>query len=204
MYIARVLYPVEVLGPGKRIGIWTCGCPHKCEGCANPELWEVDESRNIAIPVLLDLIQRIMSDNQVDGFTITGGEPFFQIEELKALLESLSCLSEDILVFTGYYKEQLNDLDLEHISVLIDGPYIKGKNNGLTLRGSSNQRIHILDERYKELYATYLSEEHSKIQNFLDGTSVISVGIHQADFAEKIGQRMEKRGLIEGGTQNDE
>ena len=204
MYIARVLYPLEVLGPGKRIGIWTCGCPHKCEGCANPELWEVDESRNIGIPVLLDLIRRIQSDNRVDGFTITGGEPFFQKEELKALLESLSYLSDDILVFTGYYKEQLNDLDLKHISVLIDGPYIKEKNNGLTLRGSSNQRIHILDERCKELYATYLTEEHSRIQNFLDGTSVISVGIHQPDFAETIGQRMEKRGIIEGGTQNAE
>ncbi|MGI6337102.1 MAG: 4Fe-4S single cluster domain-containing protein [Eubacteriales bacterium] len=203
MYIARVLYPVEVLGPGMRICIWTCGCPHKCEGCANPELWEVDESRNIKIPVLLDLIQRIVSDNQVNGFTITGGEPFFQKEELKALLASLSDWSEDILVYTGYYKEQLRDLDLEYISVLIDGPYIKEKNNGLTLRGSSNQRIHILDERYKELYASYLSKEHSRLQNFLDGTSVISVGIHQPDFAETIGQRMEKRGLIEGGTQKD-
>lgn len=40
MYIARILYPVEVLGPGKRIGIWFCGCPRRCEGCSNPELWE--------------------------------------------------------------------------------------------------------------------------------------------------------------------
>lgn len=204
MYIARVLYPVEVLGPGKRIGIWTCGCSRKCDGCANPELWEVDENRKIAIPVLLDLIRRIVSDNQVDGFTITGGEPFFQKEELKELIKYLSKWSKDILVYTGYYKEQLSDSDLENISVLIDGPYIKEKNNGLTLRGSSNQRVYILDERYKELYSSYLSEEHSRIQNFLDGTSVISVGIHQPDFAKVISQQMEKRGLVEGGNQKDE
>ena len=43
MYIARILYPVEVLGPGKRIGIWFCGCPRRCEGCSNPELWEFQE-----------------------------------------------------------------------------------------------------------------------------------------------------------------
>lgn len=36
MYIARILYPVEVLGPGKRIGIWFCGCPRRCEGCSQP------------------------------------------------------------------------------------------------------------------------------------------------------------------------
>ena len=205
MYVARVLYPVEVLGPGKRVGIWTCGCPHKCDGCANPELWEVDESRNIKLSVLLDLIHRIVSNNLVDGFTITGGEPFFQKEELKKLLSALSAWSHDILVYTGYCKEQLCDSDLEHISVLIDGPYIKEMNNGLVLRGSSNQRIHILDSRFEDIYASYLSiEQHSRIQNFLDGTSVISVGIHQPDFAGIIGKRMEKRGLVEGGIQKDE
>ena len=198
MYVARVLFPVEVLGPGNRVGIWTCGCPHKCDGCANPELWEADENKNIKIPVLLDLVRRIVSNNQVDGFTITGGEPFLQKEELKELLAALSMWSQDILVYTGFLREQLTDTDLEHVSVLIDGPYIKEKNCGLTLRGSSNQRVFILDRRYEELYASYLSEEHSKIQNFLDGTSVISVGIHQIDFREKIGPSMMQRGLVEG------
>lgn len=36
MYVARILYPVEVLGPGKRVGIWFSGCPSKCKGCSNP------------------------------------------------------------------------------------------------------------------------------------------------------------------------
>lgn len=204
MYIARVLYPVEVLGPGKRIGIWTCGCPRKCEGCANPELWELDERRRIKIPVLLDLIRRISADNRVDGFTITGGEPFYQKEELKLLLASLSDWNKDILVYTGYYREQLDDADLEHISVLIDGPYIREKNSGLTLRGSSNQRIHILDRRYNELYISYLADKHSRIQNFLDGTSVISVGIHKPGFTETVGQHIDNREIVEGGTRNNE
>ena len=202
MYIARILYPVEVLGPGKRIAIWTCGCPHKCVGCANPDLWEVDESRNLSLVVLLDLIHRITTENQVDGFTITGGEPFFQKDELKNLLASLSVWSKDILVFTGYYREQLRESDLKHIAVLVDGPYIKGKNNGLTLRGSSNQRIHILNKEFEASYYYYLSEEHSGVQNFLDGNSVISVGIHKPDFIENIGNQMKKRGLIEGGINN--
>ena len=40
MNVARILYPVKVLGPGKRIGIWLCGCDRECFGCSNPELWE--------------------------------------------------------------------------------------------------------------------------------------------------------------------
>ena len=204
MYIARILYPVEVLGPGKRIAIWTCGCPHKCNGCANPELWETDESRKISIDVLLDLISRITSENKVDGVTITGGEPFFQKAELKELIAALSNLKKDILVFTGYYIEQLSESDLENIAVLIDGPYIKEQNSGLILRGSSNQRIHILNKDFEEAYSLYLSGKHSRIQNFLDGNSVISVGIHQPDFAESIGKQMEARGLIAGGTNTNE
>lgn len=36
MYVAGILYPVEVFGPGKRIGIWFSGCLSKCKGCSNP------------------------------------------------------------------------------------------------------------------------------------------------------------------------
>ena len=203
MYIARILYPVEVLGPGKRVAIWLCGCPIKCDGCANPELWELDESKNIKIDVLLDLVQKIVSENQVDGFTITGGEPFYQSKDLRVLLSALSQWSEDILVFTGYYYEQIAGKEsFDHIAVLIDGPYIKERNRGLTLRGSDNQTIRILDRRYEKIYNRYLSVEKSRIQNFLEGNSVISVGIHRADYMQQIGKNMQKRGLVEGGIQN--
>jgi len=201
MNIARILYPVETLGPGKRIGIWTCGCPRRCDGCANPDLWEFDEKRNVKIEVLLDMIRQIIEKHPVDGFTISGGEPVSQGAELEKLLSALSVWSEDILVFTGYdIKEASNLISLEHVAVLVDGPYIKERNRGLILRGSDNQIIHILKSEFKSTYQKYLSEEHSKIQNFLDGYSVISVGIHRPDYVETICDYMEKKGLIERGA----
>lgn len=203
MNIARILYPVETLGPGKRVAIWVCGCPIRCEGCANPELWEFDENKNIKISVLLDLIEKIVSENPVDGFTITGGEPFYQSEDLLALLAALSKWSEDILVFTGYYYEQIaKEESLDHIAVLVDGPYIKERNRGLTLRGSDNQTVRILDRRYEETYNNYLKVEKSRVQNFLEGTSVISVGIHRPDYRQQMSKNLHERGLLEGGIQN--
>ncbi len=203
MNIARILYPVESLGPGKRVAIWVCGCPIRCEGCANPELWEFDENKNIKISVLLDLIEKIVSENPVDGFTITGGEPFYQSEDLHALLAALSKWSEDILVFTGYYYEQIaKEESLDHIAVLVDGPYIKERNRGLTLRGSDNQTVRILDRRYEDTYNNYLKVEKSRVQNFLEGTSVISVGIHRPDYRQQMSKNMHERGLLEGGIQN--
>ena len=99
MYVARVLYPVEVLGPGKRVGIWFCGCPRRCKGCSNPELWEF-QNRYLTSPKLVyELVLRIAKDNTIDGFTITGGDPLYQASDLRQLIMLLRTISEDIMVY---------------------------------------------------------------------------------------------------------
>ena len=92
MYIARILYPVKVLGPGNRIGIWFVGCHHRCKGCSNPELWKVDEKYFITIDQVEKLIRTVAAENEIDGFTITGGDPVEQADELTNLLKVSSNL----------------------------------------------------------------------------------------------------------------
>lgn len=99
MYIARILYPVEVLGPGKRIGIWFAGCHHHCKGCSNPELWEQPEKYRVSADTVMTLVNSIAEQHQVDGFTLTGGDPMEQADELPPLLERLSKISNDILMY---------------------------------------------------------------------------------------------------------
>ena len=188
MYIARILYPVEVLGCGKRVGIWFDGCPHHCKGCSNPELWDIHKRYSVSLENVMQLIGIIAEDNRIDGFTITGGEPFFQPDALDELTEKLSAFSGDILVYTGYELGELRDMNsesveavLSRISVLIDGKYIAEMNNNCTLRGSENQHIHIFSDKYRSAYEEYLRHEN-RIQNFTAGNSVISVGIHKKDF----------------------
>ena len=106
-------------------------------------------------------------------------------------------------MFTGYYYEQIaKEESLDHIAVLVDGPYIKERNRGLTLRGSDNQTVRILDRRYEDTYNNYLKVEKSRVQNFLEGTSVISVGIHRPDYRQQMSKNLHERGLLEGGIQN--
>ena len=62
MYIARILYPVQVLGPGKRVGIWFVGCKHKCKGCSNPELWNINETSYVTIEQVEKLIRNVISE----------------------------------------------------------------------------------------------------------------------------------------------
>ena len=182
MYLARILYPIKVLGPGNRVGIWFCGCPRRCEGCSNPELWEFQNRYKTSLATVMALIEKITQAHSVDGFTITGGDPFFQPDALSRLLEQIKKVSDDILIYTGYMKDELPDPMLNNIAVLIDAPYIKAQNNNCLLRGSDNQTIYILSEKYRDAYEKYLATAENQIQNFATRDGYISVGIHRPDF----------------------
>lgn len=195
MYVARILYPVEVLGPGKRIGIWFCGCPHKCKGCSNPELWEFQEKYKTSLEAILTLIETIAKEHQVDGFTITGGDPMYQADDLKKLTMHLCKISSDILVYTGYEIEELPKECLHNIAVLIDGRYIEERNNNCLLRGSDNQRIHILDSDMGSKYSLYLQNASNQIQNFTTSDGIVSVGIHKPKFIDELNGKIIEKGL---------
>ncbi len=203
MNIARVLYPVKVLGPGSRIGIWFAGCPRRCDGCSNPELWKRKDEYEIRVADFIELIRPLHERAPMTGFTLTGGEPFQQPKELVALLQIISRWTDDILVYTGYTKTELDRLQdkevaraLSMIGVLIDGPYEEDLNNGARLRGSSNQKIWILKDRLKDVYEQYMHEGNNEIQNFTTSDGVVSVGIHTPGFKEKLIRGVKKKGVI--------
>lgn len=205
MKIARILYPVTVLGPGKRIGIWVAGCSKKCKGCANPELWDKDKYPDMDIEDLKDIIQRLYEkiNGQVDGITISGGEPFEQAEELLQLVQFLHKKTEDILIFSGKKIEELiqekNATEIiDKITVLVDGEYIEDENFGEVLRGSKNQRIHVLKESFKEQYLNYQKKNEGKqlVENFQVRDGVVAVGIHKRDFDKRLLEVLEEKDIV--------
>ncbi|MCR5662854.1 MAG: radical SAM protein [bacterium] len=197
MFAARIVYPLKVLGPGNRIGLWLAGCQRACPGCANPELWSFRESTRISVEKLWSLLEKACP--VPDGYTITGGEPFLQAEELLQLVELMRSKTEDIIIYSGFTKEELIASEncrviLDKIAVLIDGPYIKARPRAF-LRGSDNQRIHILDESIKDKYEEYIKTGVNQVQNFTIGQSVISAGIHEPNFREDLQARLAGKGL---------
>lgn len=149
----------------------------------------------------MQLIRAVCGSGSVDGFTITGGDPMEQAEELSLLLPELRSISTDILIYTGYTFEQLNAMHsaavnkvLKNTAVLIDGEYIQERNNGCPLRGSDNQRVIFFDEEYRTAYEGYM-QRGNEIQNFQTGGSVVSVGIHSADYPEQLARRLAGKNL---------
>lgn len=206
MNIARILYPIRVLGPGERLGIWTAGCPRRCSGCSNPELWNEKEDYEITITRLIEIIRKSLFDKNIDGIVISGGDPFYQPDELLKLLKELSIITQDILVYTGYtYTELLNRNNdvinecLDYIGVLIDGPYIEEKNDGSRLKGSNNQNIIVLNQELQKKYAEYLSYGVNEIQNFRTSDGIVSVGIHQIGFKDSLIKKAKEQGVVIDG-----
>lgn len=203
MNVARILYPVEVLGPGKRIGIWFAGCQHQCEGCSNPELWEMRPEYEIPVDKLTSLLCECFANQQVDGLTLTGGDPLLQCGELESFLAQMRHKTDDILVYTGYTYAELLDMRnpcieecLANIDVLVDGRYEESLNDGAPLRGSSNQKIIYLRQDLKAMYTAYLAGQRDLVQNFISRDGIISVGIHRPDFLDRIEAGMKQKGLV--------
>ena len=95
--LGRMYYPVKSLGPGNRVGIWLNGCNRRCVGCISPELQIYDSSKEVTVNELMKMIQRI--EAPIDGFTISGGEPFLNPEALNEMVQSLMSICDDILIF---------------------------------------------------------------------------------------------------------
>lgn len=199
MYVARVLYPVRVLGPGDRIGIWFSGCEHGCKGCSNPELWHQKEQYKTSVDTIMKLVASVAREHKIDGFTLTGGDPFYQPEALRELIPRLKEYSDDILCYSGYeetvLREKYEDI-IDKLAVLIDGKYIKERNNNAFLRGSDNQNIIVISEELMDKYDSYLKEGHNEIQNFKSKDSVISVGIHSREYNDDLDKILSAKGLI--------
>jgi len=132
-------------GPGVRFVVWVQGCSLGCAGCFNPTTHDAAAG---TLADADDLLAQLAAAN-VDGLTLSGGEPFQQPAFSRALLEGARGLGLSTLVFSGYTLDELPDRSLlPFIDVLVDGRYVSTERLGEGLRGSANQRIHLLTSRH--------------------------------------------------------
>jgi anaerobic ribonucleoside-triphosphate reductase activating protein len=154
--LSRVHFPVTSLGPGKRIGIWFQGCSIRCPGCISADTWSTGQGET----TLADLFERLADQMPyADGITISGGEPFEQPEALVALLVALrKATNGDILVYSGHPIESLTQTLAKAsglIDALITDPFELQSAHSRPLRGSDNQRMHLLTALGHERFAQY-------------------------------------------------
>ncbi|MDK2831232.1 4Fe-4S single cluster domain-containing protein [Methanolobus sp. WCC1] len=128
--VADVVVGSYVNGPGKRIVIWVQGCTIGCKGCFNTTL-QPHVAKTLVDPEKFALkIVKLCKDNNCEGITLTGGEPFQQSYSLGILTKVVKENKISVVCFSGYTsKKLLNSNDkhvnslLDNIDILIAGPF---------------------------------------------------------------------------------
>ena len=129
-----------IYGPGKRWVLWTQGCTLACKGCWNTQTWSKNGGKKISISTL---VESITSQEDIEGITILGGEPFQQLDGIAELIKYVKLLGFTVMLYTGYEKAEFNDLMWQCFNssdLVIAGRYRNDfRDVGLVWRGSTNQ-----------------------------------------------------------------
>jgi anaerobic ribonucleoside-triphosphate reductase activating protein len=151
-------------GPGSRFVVWMQGCTLGCPGCFNPTTHDARGGREIAI---VDLAEQMRAARHTgsEGLSLSGGEPLQQARASIAILDEARALGMSTLAFSGYTIEEIRALPdgpdvLARLDVLVDGRYVASERLATGLRGSDNQRIQLLSDRYTraDVEATPIAE----------------------------------------------
>lgn len=104
-----------------------------------------------------EVFKKLTVSGNIEGVTLLGGEPFEQAEALVELSKQLKESRLSIMAYSGWTIGELKEKGgvcwelVELCDLLIDGKYIRSKANPLLWRGSTNQNVHFITDKYRSL-----------------------------------------------------
>jgi len=142
--------------------LWLHGCGRGCPGCIAAD-W--NRKKGPALTLSVETVLRsIASCQDLEGVTISGGEPFRQDAALGQLVSALRGRELGVIIYTGHTLAELRpdpragiQQALGGCDTLVDGPYDQALDDGQAFRGSSNQTIHHFTSRYREYFSSGVS-----------------------------------------------
>lgn len=152
--IAGILMDTWENGEGMRDVIFFAGCNHKCPRCQNKVMQSTESG---TLMTMEEIIKSLGDISLCTGLTLSGGDPFYSIEDLHSFIQELREIypEVDIWVYTGYTYQELLKMNnpnvnyiLDNINVLVDGKFNYKQSNyynpdvpSVPYRGSINQNI---------------------------------------------------------------
>ncbi|MCL2566190.1 MAG: anaerobic ribonucleoside-triphosphate reductase activating protein [Defluviitaleaceae bacterium] len=142
--IAGIVNDSIVDGPGLRLTVFSQGCPHNCKGCHNPQTHDFDGGYYIDTD---EIIEMASNNPLLSGVTLSGGEPFMQVQPMAEIAEKAHEIGLNVIIYTGYTWEELmanegfRGLALA-ADYVVDGQFAEAlRTLDMPFVGSSNQRV---------------------------------------------------------------
>lgn len=146
--IHKIQYNDIAGGAGWRTTVWFAGCPLRCPGCHNPELWDRHNGSPMDFPEYR-AVRDSLDEPRTAGLNLLGGEPLadWNLGEAYVLANLAASRGLDTWLWTGYGFEEalerapwLND-PRRGVRMVIAGPYEQGlRDTSIPYMGSSNQQ----------------------------------------------------------------
>ncbi len=205
--VHRIKDHSKVLGPGLRCVVWFQGCLLDCPGCIAYEMNRSDDASEYSAEELSD---RVLAVADIEGITLSGGDPLDQPHD--ALLKFVQTIKAEsslsVMCYTGRTMNELlekkdSTIDnlVEMFDLLIDGRYEQNRNNGATWRGSSNQRIWYLSDRYLHLQEVIENQTQREIEIEVGaGNELTIAGIPPKGFMQNLRKNLASRGMQLNGN----
>lgn len=205
--IARLHHPVTALGPGRRAGVWFQGCSIRCDGCMSRDTWAPAGADRVAVEVVTSWLAALPA-GEVDGVTVSGGEPFDQPVALIALTSWVRGHfgpGVDVLVYTGYTERVVRAryaAALTAIDVLVTEPYRPALGPALRWRGSANQQMIPLTQLGHRRYVEHVdAPADTRLQVDASNGAVHLIGIPRPGDLARLERGLAERGVtIQGAS----
>jgi anaerobic ribonucleoside-triphosphate reductase activating protein len=157
-------------GPGLRWLLFLQGCARPCtDQCLNPHYLDSRGGHPVDSTELRLVAGQVTAGTWgcAEGVTLLGGEPTDQAVALRPFLQTVRSLGLSVMLYSGhplswFYRPENAAARalLDWADILVDGPFLpRLADPDLHWRGSTNQRILCLTNRYNE---TELAAEQSR------------------------------------------
>jgi anaerobic ribonucleoside-triphosphate reductase activating protein len=141
-------------GPGVRFVVWSQGCALGCPGCFNPGTHPAGR-RAQEQPAGELAAAAVALASQVEGVTLTGGEPLQQPQAVAAFCGEVKARTNlGIVVLSGYTRAEIESdparlAAVAQADMIIAGRYNRSLHLGSGLRGSANKQYWARTSRYR-------------------------------------------------------
>lgn len=169
MFYHNILHDDMLNGSGLRVVLFVSGCSHSCQGCQNPQTWNVNGGIPFDELAKEELFEELSKD-YISGITFSGGDPLHpnNLNDIYQLILEIKekFPTKTIWIYTGYTWEDIlaNDyiVDTEGnttlrqavvslADVLVDGEFKKELADiNYCWAGSTNQKVIDIKKSLKE------------------------------------------------------
>jgi anaerobic ribonucleoside-triphosphate reductase activating protein len=161
--VATIVDDTEAEGPGRRFALWVQGCPIRCPGCCNPEMFDDERGVTRSVDDVIARLTTASANYGIEGISVLGGEPFEQAAAVTRIARAARALGLTVMVYTGWTIDELRARETDEPAIgdllaatdlLVDGRYDRDRPEppppiGRRWIGSANQTMHFLSPAYR-------------------------------------------------------